>query len=118
MTDLEQRRIVVLRSEGKSYNAISHELNLSVNTVKTFCRRNRLGGDRRPVGTQPENVSVISHSDLLLYSGNRGNSTVKRSNKGSQPNVELTVTYAEKPDGSAVADVLSMLISASYEVRK
>ena len=118
MTDLEQRRIVVLRSEGKSYNAISHELKLSVNTVKTFCRRNRLGGDKRLIGTQPENVSVTSHSDGLLYGRDRGNSTVKRSDKGAQPNVELTVTYAEKPDGAAVADVLSMLISASYEVRK
>ncbi|MBQ4436998.1 MAG: response regulator transcription factor [Clostridia bacterium] len=118
MTDLEQRRIVVLRSEGKSYNAISHELKLSVNTVKTFCRRNRLGGDRRPIDTQPENVSVTSHSDGLLYGRNRGNSTVKRSDKGVQTNIELTVTYAEKPDGAAIADVLSMLISASYEVRK
>ena len=44
MTDLEQRKIIVLRSEGKSYNAIAGEMNLSVNTVKTFCRRNRLGG--------------------------------------------------------------------------
>lgn len=46
MTDLEQRKIIVLRSEGKSYNAIAGEMNLSVNTVKTFCRRNRLGGTR------------------------------------------------------------------------
>ena len=118
MTDLEQRRIVVLRSEGKSYNAISRELKLSVNTVKTFCRRNRLSGDKRPVDTQHGNVSVTSHSDGLLYGRDRGNSTVKRSDKGAQPNVELTVTYAEKPDGAAITDVLGMLISASYEVRK
>lgn len=118
MTDNQKQVITDLRSKGTGYTAIAKRLSISVNTVKAYCRRSGLSGDRKAACTQPENVSVTSHPDGLLYSRNRGNSTVKRSGRGAQSNVELTVTYAEKPDGAAVADVLSMLISASREVRK
>ena len=70
MTDLEQRKIIVLRSEGKSYNAIAGEMNLSVNTVKTFCRRNRLGGTRG-IEKESEKAPEID----LLSQKNRGNTT-------------------------------------------
>ena len=118
MTENQKQVITDLRGKGTGYAAIAKRLSLSVNTVKAYCRRNGLSGKQDAVDTQPENVSGTSHSDRLLYGRNRGNSTVKRSKKGVQPKVELTVTYAEKPDGAAVADVLSMLISASCEVRK
>ena len=39
MTDYERSRIVALQSEGYGYKRIAKELDLSVNTVKTFCRR-------------------------------------------------------------------------------
>ena len=39
MTDYERSGIVALQSEGYGYKRIAKELNLSVNTVKTFCRR-------------------------------------------------------------------------------
>ena len=118
MTENQKQVITDLRSKGTGYAAIAKRLSLSVNTVKAYCRRNSLSGYQDAVDTQPENVSVTSHHNGLLYGRNRGNSTVRRSVKGAQPSVELTVTYAVKPDGSAVADVLSMLISASCEVRK
>ncbi len=118
MTENQKQVIRDLRSKGTGYAAIAKRMSLSVNTVKAYCRRSGLSGNQDAVDTQPENVSVTSHHDGLLYGRNRGNSTVKRSGRGAQLNVELTVTYAEKPDGAAVADVLSMLISASCEVRK
>ena len=118
MTDNQKQVITDLRSKGTGYTAIAKRLSISVNTVKAYCRRSGLSGNQNASCTQPENVSVTSHPDGLLYGRNRGNSTVKRSGRGAQSNVELTVTYAEKPDGAAVADVLSMLISASCEVRK
>ena len=40
MTDLEKQRVAVLRSQGQSYGAIADALHVSVNSVKTFCRRN------------------------------------------------------------------------------
>ncbi len=118
MTENQKQVITDLRTKGIGYAAIAKRLSISVNTVKAYCRRSGLSGNQNAVDAQPENVSVTSHPNGLLYSRNRGNSTVRRSVKGAQHSVELTVTYAEKPDGSAITDVLSMLISASCEVRK
>lgn len=39
MTDYERSRIIALQNEGFGYKRIAKELELSVNTVKTFCRR-------------------------------------------------------------------------------
>lgn len=43
MTDEERNHIEDLRSQGIGYKKISEMLGLSVNTVKSFCKRNRLG---------------------------------------------------------------------------
>ena len=110
MTDLEQRRIVVLRSEGKSYNAISLELNLSVNTVKTFCRRNRLGGDRRP-----DNGSETTSKIDLISTADRGNSSVEPEKAAVRKNSwKVNVCFSEQPDETAIDDALAMLLQANY----
>lgn len=44
MTKQEKQKVITLRSEGYSYLKISELLHLSENTVKSFCRRNNLGG--------------------------------------------------------------------------
>ena len=44
MTDEERKHIEDLRSQGIGYKKISEMLGLSVNTVKSFCNRKRLGG--------------------------------------------------------------------------
>ncbi len=44
MTDLEKQKVAVLRSQGQSYGAIANALHVSVNSVKTFCRRSHLSG--------------------------------------------------------------------------
>lgn len=40
----KQISIEQLRIEGKSYSAIAEILDMSINTVKSYCRRNDLGG--------------------------------------------------------------------------
>lgn len=42
MTGEQKRNIQEMRQQGLSYARISDSLNLSVNTVKSFCRRNNL----------------------------------------------------------------------------
>ena len=42
---LAKERIALLRAEGKSYTKIADTLGLSINTVKSYCRRNNLGGN-------------------------------------------------------------------------
>ena len=113
MTDLEQRRIVVLRSEGKSYNAISRELNLPVNTVKTFCRRNRLGGSR----AQAQISETTSKVDLIS-TNDRGNSSVEPEKAAVRKNTwKVNVCFSEQPDETAIDDVLAMLLQANYGQR-
>lgn len=45
MTESQRARISGLRAEGMSYAGIAIALGLSENTVKSFCRRNGLGGN-------------------------------------------------------------------------
>lgn len=118
MTDKQKRMITEWRGNGIGYAAIARRLSVSINTVKAHCRRNGLYGNIDPSGTQHENVSVTSNSDGLHNTGDRGNSTVRLSGNGAQPSVTVNVTYAEKPNGAVVADVLRMLISANREVSK
>lgn len=44
MNIVQKERIAVLRSGNESYNRIAEILGISVNTVKSYCRRNNMGG--------------------------------------------------------------------------
>jgi len=44
MNDTQRQKIRELRTDGYSYGRISRMLGISENTIKTFCRRNGLGG--------------------------------------------------------------------------
>lgn len=51
MNNIEREQIISLRAAGQSYARIADALNLSVNSVKSFCRRNALNGAAvNPVG--------------------------------------------------------------------
>ena len=45
MTDSQKSQIIKLRTTGNGYGKIAQTLGISVNTVKSFCRRNEIGGD-------------------------------------------------------------------------
>lgn len=42
MNSQEKSRIIELRQEGLGYKRIASELNISVNTIKSFCRNHQL----------------------------------------------------------------------------
>ena len=42
MTEVEKNRIIELRAAGRGYHSISDQLAISINTVRSFCRRNNL----------------------------------------------------------------------------
>ena len=46
MTDKERYKIECYRDKGRSYAEIAKNLDLSINTVKTYCKRHNLGGVR------------------------------------------------------------------------
>jgi endogenous inhibitor of DNA gyrase (YacG/DUF329 family) len=43
MKDLQKSKIEYMRKSGSSYSIIADKLGLSINTVKSYCRRNGLG---------------------------------------------------------------------------
>ena len=46
MTDKEKNKIAIYRNQGMSYTQISKKMDLSINAVKTYCKRHGLGGIR------------------------------------------------------------------------
>ena len=48
MTENQKNQIIRMRSNGDGYRVISEKLGLSLNTVKSFCRRSGLGGVAKP----------------------------------------------------------------------
>ena len=46
MTDNQKNTIIRLRNEGVTFSKIAEEVNLSINTVKSFYRRNNKTGGR------------------------------------------------------------------------
>lgn len=45
MTENQKTRIAGLRAKGMGYGKIAQELGVPVNTIKSYCRRNSLGGN-------------------------------------------------------------------------
>lgn len=56
MTAEEKRILATYRKQGIGYKKIAQLMGLSVNTVKTYCKRNALGGS---VATQPGSVEEV-----------------------------------------------------------
>ena len=46
MTENQKKLIQIYREKGMSYKEIADALSVSINTIKTFCKRNGLGGVR------------------------------------------------------------------------
>lgn len=59
MNIVQKERIAVLRAENESYNRIAEILGISVNTVKSYCRRNNLGGCLSEVPTKPDTHQIF-----------------------------------------------------------
>lgn len=120
MDDAQKKKIQKLRNNGAGYSEIAKVMGLPVNTVKTFCRRNGLTGDRRE--TQLPKRSRNNRKYYLIDAEDRGNSTSPETSAGlgnagvlrNRVAVEVTVSFADDPDETAVADVMNMLATADY----
>lgn len=121
MTDQEKQRIAVMRSAGESYKEIAKTLNLSLNTVQTFCRRNQLTGTRGGVSAHKD-FSAKAATDALLSASKGGNSTAVETperfvNTGvsrKQPAFKVKLEFANADDNSAITDILRMLMEGRW----
>jgi len=66
MTELQKQRITEMRIRGDSYSKIAATLDISENTVKSFCRRSKLAGNMsmpaKPTETANEPASVVDET--------------------------------------------------------
>ncbi len=125
LTDYQKRRIKCLRQQNVGYATIASELKVPLGSVKAFCRRNGLQSADLTTSTQPEKITESSLNDNLISAGNRANSTTVN-RRGSLVNTrlsaglpvcEVTVSFADESDETALADVLTMLSSANFSRR-
>ncbi len=113
MTNSEKRQITRLREQGLGYTQIANRMGISKSTVSTFCQRNGLAEEKKEKPRKPNNN--------LLSGGLRGNTVtadprpttvVSGVDDAVKIICKVTVTYADKPDETAVADVLDILRNA------
>ena len=120
MTEAQKKMIAKMRDLGAGYTEVAKQLDLPVGTIKTYCRRNGLTGDRRD--SQLKKKSRNTRKNDLIDVENRGNSTATDQPESLEntkvlpprPICEITISFAEDPDETAVADVMHMLKTADY----
>lgn len=56
MTEAEKQKINELREQGLGYKAIAKELSISVNTVKSYCQRHKVGMKLPVANSSGENL--------------------------------------------------------------
>jgi len=75
MTDTQKQQIAIMRDKGKSFTAISAALDMSVNTIKSYCRRNNLCTVSPetiiPQPTAPDNLCPNCERPLLHIPGKK-----------------------------------------------
>ena len=79
MTEAQKKMIAKMRGLGAGYTEVAKQLDLPVGTIKTYCRRNGLTGDRRD--TQHQKKPRNTRENDLIDVENRGNSTARISRK-------------------------------------
>lgn len=113
MTDLEKQKVAVLRSQGQSYGAIADALHVSVNSVKTFCRRSHLSGSK-PAESLPENNLTESENRVITTVTE---TPVKAGASRTHPTCRVKLTFSENGDENAIPDVLGMLMNSRCRQR-
>ncbi len=114
MTDQEKRAISAMRKKGKGYSDIAKQLDIPLNTVKTFCRRNNLTGVKRI-----RSLSKSDHTNNLIDTNARGNRSdgdgISRSASSRKESpCRVTVSFAEESKGNILAEVLGLLMQESF----
>ncbi len=66
MNDTQRKQIISLRAAGLSYSKVAAVINLSTNTVKSFCNRNGLGGVASEKNPELNDAKVCQYCGELV----------------------------------------------------
>ena len=96
MSPTQKQRIEEMRKKGMGYGAIAKQMQMPLNTIKSFCRRNNLASDMP--GMYPAPIPRKKRN--------------KNQRKKEPPTIlcEVMVSYNENPSSLAVADVMQTLM--------
>lgn len=61
MTDKQKNQIAEYREQGMSYTEISKKMDLSINSIKTYCKRHGLGGVKAYEADGPAVIIPCQH---------------------------------------------------------
>ena len=78
MTTSQKEQILALRAKGEGYGAIAAILNISKNTVKSYCRRNNLSSD---TPTMPAQNTIYEDSGVLCKHCGSGITSQSKNNQ-------------------------------------
>ena len=113
MTNTEKQRITRLREMGLGYTQIANRLGISKSTVSTFCQRNGLAEEKKEKPRKSNNSLLSGALRVNTVTADPQPTTVVSDDDGTvKITCKVTVSYAEKPDETAVADVLDILRNA------
>ncbi len=73
MTDKEKKQVETYRKNGYGYKRISNLTNLSVNTIKSYCKRNKLMSSDISNIIQKIKFFIVSNAEKLLSKANTAN---------------------------------------------
>ena len=113
MTNAEKLRITRLREQGLGYTQIANRMGISKSTVSTFCQRNGLVEEKKEKSRKSNN-SLLSGTLRVntVTADPRPTTVVADGDDAVKITCKVNVTYADKPDETAVADVLDILRNA------
>lgn len=73
MVESQKEEIKIMRKDGQSYSRIALALGISENTVKSYCRRNKLGINKRiKIKIEKEICTTCKHCGKSLIQGTKG----------------------------------------------
>ena len=61
MTDNQKIQIAKMRSAGDGYGKIAQKLGISLNTIKSFCRRNDIDGTITPAAKETKEITYCEN---------------------------------------------------------
>ena len=77
MNATQKQQITSLREHGAGYKEIARVMNIPLNTVQTFCRRNDLTGNRRDV-RQEDRVQESLEMEFIVIGTKENCAVVKQ----------------------------------------
>ena len=98
MSPAQKQMIEELRRKGMGYGAVAKQMNLPLNTIKTFCRRHNLASNMQ------------ESTPVCVLKPHKKRSAPKPKKQMPMVLCEVTVSYNEDASAAAVADVMQTLM--------